>query len=522
MLAAPKVTLPDVTEKQPAAQHLRLLESEATDSVVPRAVGRYTLHEEFAFGGMGAVHLGVLRGAAGFLRPVAIKRLHSHVEQLAASAELRQEAWLGSHVRHPNVVPVLDLVDASGKLFLVMEFVLGDTMARLLRKSGMMPVNVAVAVLSDVLYGLHAAHTATGVNGRSLGIVHRDVSPQNILVGVDGVARILDFGVAKCVAADEKLCEPTEVGFVKGKIGYIAPEQLLSEPLDARTDVFAAGVVLWEALTGQRLFRGRDPMQALLRLADEGTPPPSRYNRAVTPKLDQLVARALHRSPELRFQSAEEFAEELQTVAARARPGHVGAYVEKAAADSIDKQRYLLRCIQAPGRVFASHEAIIREVAPQEETTSSFPTQLLVRQPRSGKRRKWWLYRDTINLAVGVSCLIVAGLVCGFSNRGAAGSPVKPQLMQAPESKPATLGQAVLARPEPAVAVASEPVSVPTPGEPTAVTTSSSDAPVAIAMPSARSKAKPLRRRALSLPVYCDPPYLVDSDGIKRIKRGCR
>jgi eukaryotic-like serine/threonine-protein kinase len=522
-MLAGQVTLQDVTEKNARAQLLRLVETEAPDGAVPRCVGRYTLHEKIAFGGMGVVHLCLLQGAAGFRRPVAIKRLHGDPRQRAARDELRQEAWLGSQVRHQNVVPVLDLVEADGKLFLVMEFVLGETLARMDQKNEAMPVAVAVAILSDVLQGLHAAHTATGDSGRPLGIVHRDVSPQNILVGVDGVARILDFGVAKCSAAEARFSETTEAGFFKGKIGYIAPEQLLSESLDARTDIFAAGVVLWEALTGRRLFKGVDPIQTLVRLA-EGIAPPSAYNDDVPPSLDAVVARALHRNPQLRFPSAEAFAEQLQNAVPRAPSKRVGKYVEKAAAPAINERRQLLRSIQATGRVIDRQEAA-RELSLQEATTSAFAIHELLEAPRSGRRGRLWQL-GKINVAVGVGALLLASTFYGFWSHARRPQAPPPRALQAP-ARPDGAEQRAAApsAPPPLNSATSAAATALNVTEPATQESSSRSPPASTSVPRkgapvTKTKGAP-KRRAVSVSTACRPPYLVDGNGIKRIKRGC-
>jgi serine/threonine-protein kinase len=408
-------------------------------------------------------------------------------------------------VRHPNVVPVLDLLEHSGRLFLVMEFVLGETLARLHPKNELMPVPVAVAILGDVLQGLHAAHIATGSSGRVLGIVHRDVSPQNILVGVDGVARILDFGVAKYSTAEERFGEKTEVGFFKGKLGYFAPEQLLSDPLDARTDIFAAGVVLWEALTGRRLFKGVNLTQALLR-AEQGIPPPSAYNRDVSPSLDAVVACAMQRHPQFRFQSAAQFAEQLQSATARAPAGQVGRYVEKAAAAAIRRQRSLLRRIHAPERVIVSREPA-SDIARQTATTAAFATHPWLEPPGASRRGKLW-YQRKIHAALGVGVVLLAGTIYGFCRR--------PERPMSP-NPPAPWAVRLVAS---AAAIARDRVEPPT-------VTNVSSLPSAPA-PSGPGKRKPRagtqpapKHRAMSVPTSCRPPYLVDSDGIKRIKRGC-
>ncbi|MCA9618767.1 MAG: serine/threonine protein kinase, partial [Myxococcales bacterium] len=188
-----------------------------------RVVGRYELHQPIASGGMATVHLGRLRGQAGFSRIVAIKRLHtSFGETPALVATLLDEARLCSRIQHPNVVPTLDMVAEDDELLLVLDYVHGETLARLLGGADEpLPLAVVNAVMSGALHGLHAAHEATGETGEALGIVHRDVSPQNIMVGRDGLARVLDFGVAKARGR----MQTTREGQVKGKLAYMSPEQ---------------------------------------------------------------------------------------------------------------------------------------------------------------------------------------------------------------------------------------------------------------------------------------------------------
>src|ERR1700722_19538002 len=204
---------------------------------------------------MATVHLGRLLGHVGFARTVAIKRLHPKFAQDPDFVSMfLDEARLAARIRHPNVVPTIDVVATSGELFLVMEYVQGESLARLVRisrdKDTLISPNVVTTIMAAVLQGLHAAHEARDERGDPLGIVHRDVSPQNILVGTDGMARVLDFGVAKAAGR----IQTTRDGQLKGKLGYMAPEQIQGREVDRRTDVYAAGVVLWEVLTRQRLF----------------------------------------------------------------------------------------------------------------------------------------------------------------------------------------------------------------------------------------------------------------------------
>lgn len=182
-------------------------------------------------------------GPAGFARTVAIKRLHAQfAHDPTFVAMFLDEARLAARLRHQNVVPILDVVAQDGELFLVMEYVHGESLSRLVRLQGFAGVepSIAVGIMVGALHGLHAAHEARGEDGELLGLVHRDVSPQNILLGVDGVARLLDFGIAKAAGR----MQTTEEGVLKGKAAYMAPELLLGEPADRRGDVWAASVVL--------------------------------------------------------------------------------------------------------------------------------------------------------------------------------------------------------------------------------------------------------------------------------------
>src|SRR5215472_1683440 len=224
----------------------------------PLVFGRYRLHGVIASGGMATVHYGRLLGPVGFARTVAIKRLHAQFAQDPEFvAMFVDEARLAARIHHPNVVQTLDVVMEGGELLLVMDYVPGESLAHCLRAlisvRTPIPADIVSAIGCAVLHGLHAAHEATGDTGQPLLIVHRDVSPQNVLVGADGVPRLIDFGVARA----EGRVQLTREGQLKGKLAYMAPEQLRGTgEVDRRTDVYAAGVVLWETLTRERLFGG--------------------------------------------------------------------------------------------------------------------------------------------------------------------------------------------------------------------------------------------------------------------------
>src|SRR3984885_9026799 len=220
---------------------------------------RYVIGDEIAAGGMATVHLGRMRGGGGFARTVAIKRLHAqYAKDPDFFAMLLDEGRLAASIHHPNVVATLDVVASGDDLFVVMEYLHGAPLNTILRdtvrRGERIPPPVAAAIVAGALRGLHAAHEARDAGGALLGVVHRDVSPQNILVGVDGTARVLDFGIAKARGR----AHATATGQIKGKFAYMPPEQLHGEELDRRADVYAAGVVLWESLVGGRLFLGTD------------------------------------------------------------------------------------------------------------------------------------------------------------------------------------------------------------------------------------------------------------------------
>jgi serine/threonine-protein kinase len=314
----------------------------------PERVGRYTLHGEIASGGMAVVHYGMLAGAAGFARLVAIKRILPGLSRDdSVRAMFANEARLTARIRHPNIVSVLDVVSQGRELFIVMEYVHGESLHGLLRTSRArghrVPLSIVLAIASAVLHGLHAAHEATTETGQPLGIVHRDVSPQNIMLGIDGAARVLDFGVARAAMRSEN----TAIGVVKGKLAYMAPEQLGGTPLDRRADVYATGVILWEMLTGRRLFMQQDGTIAMVeRLLAAAAPPPSHFAPDTPRLLDAIVLHELARDPAQRFATAREMAVALERAGDLALPSEVSAWVESLATDALAERARQLSTIE--------------------------------------------------------------------------------------------------------------------------------------------------------------------------------
>jgi serine/threonine-protein kinase len=307
----------------------------------PVRIGRYLVFAAFARGGMASVHLGRLVGDSGFSRLVAVKRLHPiYASSEAHYKMLLDEARISSRIHHQNVVPTIDVVHENEDLCLVMDYIHGVSLADVLgaaRKQGRpVPPPIAAAIGADVLRGLHAAHEATGDDGGRLGIVHRDVSPQNVLVGADGAARVLDFGVAKALRKDNL----TISGEVKGKLSYMSPEQLRGGAVTRQADLFATGVLLWEALAGERLYVDVDgePAAVMLKVLTDVPRPPSERAPGVPRALDAVVLRALSHEPRARFATAEEMEQALVAACPSASREDVARYLEHVAADELARR----------------------------------------------------------------------------------------------------------------------------------------------------------------------------------------
>jgi DNA-directed RNA polymerase specialized sigma24 family protein len=297
---------------------------------------------------MATVHYGRLLGSAGFSRTVAIKRLHARLAKDPDFVSMfLDEARLASRIRHPNVVPTLDVAALEGELLLVMDYVPGEPLSRLLRAARKqkrpVPLDVVSAMLCSTLHGLHAAHEATSEGGDPLHLVHRDVSPQNLLVGADGVARVIDFGVAKAAGRVSQ----TREGEIKGKLAYMAPEQLCGDPVDRKTDVFAAGTVLWETLTLERLFHGDAEATIVNNVLDLTIEPPSARAPGLPKALDDLTLRALDRDPDKRFESARSMALALEAAIPMASPTRVTEWVEGLVGDTLAQRAGVVAQIES-------------------------------------------------------------------------------------------------------------------------------------------------------------------------------
>jgi len=311
-------------------------------------VDRYELVGEIASGGMATVYLARLGGVGGFQRFVAMKRLHPHLQNEKEFVEMfLDEARLSAAIHHPNVVSIVEVGASPVGYYLVMEYVEGDTLARIIARSASngqrIPTPIALRIVIDTLQGLHAAHELRDDRGESVELVHRDVSPQNVLVGIDGIARITDFGVARAVSR----LGSTRVGQLKGKLAYMAPEQAQGDALDRRADVFSAGVLTWETLAAKRLFKADNEAATLQRVMNEEIPLLTRIAPHLSREVAEAVHRALERDPDKRYTTAAQFADALEE-AATSRDGiavqrDVAAFVKETIGEEIEQQRDAVR-----------------------------------------------------------------------------------------------------------------------------------------------------------------------------------
>jgi serine/threonine-protein kinase len=473
-------------------------------------VGRFWIGDLIGRGGMATVHVGKMDGGLGFSRTVAIKRLQGHLATDPAFVRmLLDEARLVGHVQHPHVAEVIDVVQTDGEVLVVMEHIVGQSLAKLLERNTdsalPVPVAVATAIMAGALRGLHAAHVATDDQGRSLGIVHRDVSPQNVMVGVDGLARIIDFGVAKAVHR----LQTTNDGDVKGKVAYMSPEQIENEPLDARSDVFAAAVVLWEMLAQRRLFKAENFGATALAIIRGKIPPLSDYRDDVPDALHDTILRGLARDRADRFDSAKDMAIALDESVTPASADQVGEWVRSlwdggdARAACVTRLEHELSAPlsgPAPG-LLVSPDAVARFSA--AATVIGAPASARTGTPSSNQGR---LVGAGVVLTIALSASIV---LLGRERK----APVTPTELSAPSTTPP------LDVPPVALATAApSAVSVPSP-DPSAAST----APTAV--PAAHVSHPPTRHASgastKSRKPSCDPPWVINENGVRRFKEEC-
>jgi serine/threonine-protein kinase len=506
-------------------------------------IGRYVLYDEIASGGMAAVHFGRLSGPVGFSRPVAIKRLHPHLAKDPEFVTMfLDEARLAARVRHPNVVPTLDVVAMENEVFIVMEYVQGESVSRLgrtlRRRDIMMPITNALAIVAGALHGLHAAHEARDEHGKALHLVHRDVSPQNILVGADGGVRVLDFGVAKAVGR----LGNTRDGSLKGKVAYMAPEQIAGQAVTRRSDIYSACVVLWELLTGRRLYEADTEIElvqkVLGRIADPKIDPPSKYNSRVSKELDAIVLRGLSPLAEDRYATARELAQLLEKSGGLVSASELGEWVESLASEALSKRAARVHAIESgnspSGDALAAEAAELGATPPSGSKRFSTDAETQVGDSntaaglsvarregaKKSRRRAWSIGALVVLLVVGTGVWVGSG----FTNdrKAARGGAADASGAAADSSgSAAAMGSSGGSAPAAtsAAAASASPSTIASTGATPA--SSSSVATRSTISTGAAKVSHPPPPPPRPKTDDCDPPYTIDADGHKVYKRNC-
>jgi len=438
-------------------------------------IGRYRPLLRLGRGGMAEVFLSAWEVAPGVRRAVVVKRLHAHLSDDPGLLQMfSDEARLACRLEHEFIVRTLETAVIDGSCCIVMEYLEGQPLHRVLRRAfelGTLPIALAVHVTISVLRALEYAHAATDHLGASLGIVHRDISPHNVFVSSDGRVKVLDFGIAKANSHEGH----TATGFIKGKIGYIAPEQAMSEDVDLRADLFSAGVLLWEALVGARLFKA-DTDAATLRLTLQEEIPRVVSRRADVPEeLDQVLVRALARSPEERYQTASAMREALEAFLVRAEltptDADLKAELDRLFGSEIADQRRLVQSLLSKTEAAPSSYQ-----APASTGAVVLPTGAAVEPSSSGLRAEVRSFRTVAwPWLIATSALLA---ICAF---------LLTLNLTARHADTATPGAAPVAAvvPAPPVAVAQEAPRVALAAAPVAAVAQVAPVPAAVVAPSA-------------------------------------
>jgi serine/threonine protein kinase len=448
---------------------------------VTSTLGKYHLIKKIAAGGMAEIYLARVSGLAGFEKVVVVKRI---LPQLSTQDQFIQmfldEARIAATLQHPNIVQMYDIGAADGNYFIAMEYLHGEDVRSIYRrlrdrKQGGMPLDHALNIVIGVASGLHHAHDKAAFDGKPLGIVHRDVTPQNVIVTFDGGVKLVDFGIAK---ASNRLSE-TRFGTLKGKIPYMSPEQCQGKPLDRRSDIYAVGIMLYELTTSSRLYRGESDYDIMKQIVEHPLIPPS-VRRADYPReLERIALRALAKNPDERYQNVEEMQADLEGFAR-----HERLMVSSIALSSFMKQLFPERAVWRPEATQSDAELsahvdskqepetdpdiddAMHDSQPSSELTNAIPTPSANGQlsgpAAAAVAADLRSPRRTGLLAAGVALLLVAaGASIWWVTRDGGGEPKQVAAAGAGEPTPAVTIDAGVARvtspPDAAVVAAADP-----------------------------------------------------------------
>jgi serine/threonine protein kinase len=318
-------------------------------SLLGKRLGKYEILALLALGGTAEIYLARIGGAAGFEKYVVVKCLHDHLADDQEFVKMfLDEARLAAHLDHSNIVQTMELGEHENRYYMVMEFLAGLSLAMVVRRAGeriaggRVPAPLTLNMMAQATAGLHYAHERA-INGKALNIVHRDISPQNLVVSFEGVVKVVDFGIAKAEMRETK----TRTGTIKGKFAYMSPEQCVAANVDRRTDVFALGVIAWELLTGRRLFKRPSPYETYQAVIDCVVDPPSKVNVELDPAIDDVIMKAVAKDKDDRYPTAEAFGDALLSYLHHrgkgSGPGDVSRFFDVSFAQEIEEHGARMR-----------------------------------------------------------------------------------------------------------------------------------------------------------------------------------
>jgi serine/threonine-protein kinase len=346
---------------------------------MPKRFGKYTLIRKLAVGGMAELFLALQRSVAGFEKLIVVKRVLPHLAKDQAFVELLlAEARIAATLNHPNVAHIYDVGEVDGQFYIAMEHIHGEdlrSIVRQMKKVGVtaFPLEHTLAIVLGCCAGLAYAHEKRDLDGEPMNIVHRDVSPQNILITFTGDVKLVDFGIAK--ASRSSTTEDGETGQIKGKVPYMSPEQAQGLPLDARSDIFSLGIILFELCTGKRLFRGANEVETLRMIVEGEYPRPRSLNPNLHPRLEEIILRSLEKDPNRRYQSARDMQSDLEDYIREAQLKvsslSLANWMQKLFEEKLAQQREMLAQGLQLAEVIAAQAAAEEEALRSQEATSS-------------------------------------------------------------------------------------------------------------------------------------------------------
>jgi serine/threonine protein kinase len=475
-------------------------------SLVPGTrVGRYELLRRLARGGMAELYLARASGLHGFEKLCVVKLVLPHlVEDRRFVQMFLHEARMAATLDHPNIAQVTDIGELEGEPFFVMQYVRGRDLRKIAKalRGAPLPLDVALTVASQVAAGLHYVHESKGPEGKSLGLVHRDVSPANVMIGFDGDVKLVDFGIAKSVEQSDA----TRTGVIKGKVSYMSPEQCRGDAIDRRTDIFALGILLCEMTTGRRLFRGDTDFAIMSKIVDGRFPAPHEGRPEYPEALEAIVLRALRNDPEDRYPNTAEMQRELESFAQdqglRLSSLTLSSFMRElfgeqpnaAGVDPLDESPTEIRPVSARPTVVEASDTEAGTIALPDTAAATLALTEAPEEPRAGwtivappppeprretvviaaeldddpplphARRGWWI---GVAAAIGVGAIVIAAFATSGdapprteSSPAGKSAPAKPTIAQDPAPPPERSEPPPDPEPEPEPEPASDPADV--------------------------------------------------------------